>query len=103
MKEHRRAIILMKKDAAERISPLRRQARDKRRCPPASRFDMVLIGVVHATVPFDKKCKRHGIKSSVKVECYRAFWEKGEKARYKKMANWRKLPCLLAKSVKGTV
>ena len=54
-------------------------------------------------MPFGKKRKRHGKKSGVKSERYRAFWQKEEKARYKKLADWLKLPCLLTKSVKGTV
>ena len=61
------------------------------------------LGPACATVPFAKKRQRHGRKVGARVERDRAFCKKTAKARLKSGSEGRARPCLLQKSVKGTV
>ncbi len=56
-----------------------------------------------ATVPFAKKRQRHGRKVRPDGLRDRAFRKKTAKARSKSESRWVARPCLLQKSVKGTV
>ena len=56
-----------------------------------------------ATVPFAKKRQRHGQKVSPDGLRDRAFCKKASKAQSKSGGEGRVRPCLLQKSVKGTV
>ena len=56
-----------------------------------------------ATVPFAKKRQRHGRNCEAEGAGDRAFWKKATKARSKSAVVGRRRPCLLQKSVKGTV
>ncbi len=56
-----------------------------------------------ATVPFAKKRERHGRKAGARIVRDRAFYKKASKARSKSGGEDRVRPCLLQKSVKGTV
>ena len=55
------------------------------------------------TVPFGKKRQRHGKNRSKEVVPDRAFCKKTSKARSKLQRSSRPRPCLLQKSIKGTV
>ena len=59
--------------------------------------------MAQATVPFGKKRQRHGQNWRLWVVCDRAFCKKTSKARSKSAVVGRRRPCLLQKSVKGTV
>ena len=56
-----------------------------------------------ATVPFAKKRQRHGQNREAEGMADRAFWKKTSKARSKLEVVGCSRPCLLQKSVKGTV
>ena len=56
-----------------------------------------------ATVPFGKKRQRHGRNRRLWGVTDRAFCKKASKARSKSRGRGRRRPCLLQKSVKGTV
>ena len=58
---------------------------------------------VQATVPFGKKRQRHGRNCEAEGAANRAFCKKWSKARLKSRGKGRSRPCLLQKSVKGTV
>jgi len=55
------------------------------------------------TVPFAKKRQRHGRNRRLRGVADRAFCKKTSKARSKSRGKGRGRPCLLQKSVKGTV
>ena len=55
------------------------------------------------TVPFAKKRQRHGQNREADGTTDRALWKKTAKARSKPEQRGRPRPCLLQKSVKGTV
>ena len=55
------------------------------------------------TVPFAKKRQRHGRNREADGTTDRAFYKKASKARSKPEPSSRVRPCLLQKSVKGTV
>ena len=57
----------------------------------------------HPTVPFAKKRQRHGQNREADGTTDRAFCKKASKARSKPEQRGRARPCLLQKSVKGTV
>ena len=58
---------------------------------------------VPPTVPFTKKWQRHGRNREADGTTDRAFYKKTSKARSKPQQSSRPRPCLLQKSVKGTV
>ena len=58
---------------------------------------------VQPTVPFTKKCQRHSRNREADGTTDRAFYKKASKARSKPEPSSRVRPCLLQKSVKGTV